>query len=314
MLAGVRTAIAQQYHAATGGEERLPGVQFTDPPGDPGLYGPGSAIWYAHSDVSGLVGGITGLIIGALYEPVTHGTNRHSIYNDDPAGRLGRTVSFVHAMTYGSMPVVDHTTALVRRLHTKVHGEMPDGRPYSAVADTDVGSANIIWTGVTQAHGIMLAHHRYHPKPLPAHQVDAYYAQYAEISRRLGATGDIPSSREQVAAYFADIRPRLTYSEETAEVLNFFSSPYGESRATRAGSVVISRAAIDAMPDWAKRLFRVRTGPVEARAVRAAVRTVLAVLRGSLGEPTMAVEATARAQAEPAGELPGGSTVSDAVR
>lgn len=304
MLGSLRAAVAKSYWDATW-KEPLPGVQFTDPPGDPGLYGPGSSIWYAHSDVSGLVGGVAGLIIGGLNEPVTHGTNQHSAYSDDPARRLGHTVSFVHAMTYGGMPVVNKMVSMVRKMHTRVHGSMPDGRPYSAVADTDVGSANMIWTGVTQAYGIMLAHRLYHPRPLSDARVDEYYAQYAKISRLLGAQGDIPETQDEVDAYFAEIRPRLTYSEETADLLNFFTSPYGETRTTRAGSVLISRAAIDVMPRWAKDLYRIDSGPARSAATRATTRTLLAVLRSSLGEPfTSSVsreraEATAETSKEP---------------
>lgn len=301
MLGSLRAAIAKSYWDATW-KEPLPGVQFTDPPGDPGLYGPGSAIWYAHSDVSGLVGGVAGLIIGGLNEPVTHGTNQHSAYSDDPARRLGHTVSFVHAMTYGGMPVVDKMVSMVRKMHTRVHGSMPDGRPYSAVAETEVGSANIIWTGVTQAYGIMLAHRLYHPRPLSDARVNEYYAQYARISRLLGAEGDIPETRDEVEAYFAEIRPRLTYSEETADLLNFFTSPYGETPTTRAGSVLISRAAIDVMPAWAKDLYRIRTGPARSAATRAATRTMLAVLRSSLGEPFTSSVSRERAEAFPAAE------------
>ena len=299
MLGSLRAAVAKSYWDATW-KEPLPGVQFTDPPGDPGLYGPGSAIWYAHSDVSGLVGGVAGLIIGGLNEPVTHGTNQHSAYSDDPARRLGHTVSFVHAMTYGGMPVVNKMVSMVRKMHTRVHGNMPDGRPYSAVADTEVGSANMIWTGVTQAYGIMLAHRLYHPRPLSDARVDEYYAQYAKISRLLGAQGDIPETQAEVDAYFAEIRPRLTYSEETADLLNFFTSPYGETRTTRAGSVLISRAAIDVMPRWAKDLYRVQTGPAHSAATRATTRTLLAVLRSSLGEPFTSSVSRQRAEATPA--------------
>src|SRR3954453_19526000 len=87
----------------------LPGVQFSEPAGDPGLFGPGSAIWYVHSDFVCLVGGLAGPPPGPLHQPTMHGTNQHSSYSDDPLARLGRTASFVNAMTWGSTPVVDKT-------------------------------------------------------------------------------------------------------------------------------------------------------------------------------------------------------------
>src|SRR5690242_13967459 len=139
------------------GADSLPGVQFTEPAGDPGLYGPGSSIWYVHSDVATLVGGLSGLLLGALHQPTMHGTNQHSSYTDDPLARLGRTASFVNAMTWGATPVVDKTCDMVRKMHKLVVGTMPDGRPYSANA-----SEQLVWTAMTQSHSIMRAHLRYH--------------------------------------------------------------------------------------------------------------------------------------------------------
>ena len=50
----------------TVGADGLPGVQFDEPAGDPGLFGPGSAIWHVHSDVVCLVGGLSGLLLRRL--------------------------------------------------------------------------------------------------------------------------------------------------------------------------------------------------------------------------------------------------------
>jgi uncharacterized protein (DUF2236 family) len=126
--------------------------------GDPGLFGPGSAIWHVHGDVSAVLGGVSGLILGTLNEPVTHGTNRFSDYLQDPIKRLGFTASFVLGMTYGSTSVAEKLAGAIRTLHKQVKGTMPDGRPFSA---TDPG--DILWVGITQAYSIARAHVTYHP-------------------------------------------------------------------------------------------------------------------------------------------------------
>src|SRR4051812_13173725 len=157
----------QQAWLKTLSADGLPGVQFSEPVGDPGLFGPDSAIWYVHSDVVGLVGGLSGLLLGALHQPTLHGTNRHSAYSDDPLARLGRTASFVNAMTWGSTPVAEKACDLVRKMHRQVEGTMPDGRPYSANDDDQ-----LIWTAMTQAYSVMRAHRRYHPRPLEGERID----------------------------------------------------------------------------------------------------------------------------------------------
>jgi uncharacterized protein (DUF2236 family) len=299
---GAPRALARWRWAALVGADRMPDVQFTDPPGDPGLYGPGSAIWYVHGDVAGLVGGLSGLLLGALHEPTLYGTNQHSSYTDDPLSRLGRTGSFVNAMTYGSTPVAEHVCDLVRTMHLHVHGTMPDGRPYAA-GDSD----QLIWTAVTQAHCVMRAHQRYHPRPLKGERVDEYYAQYARFAIELGATKPVPSSRAEVEAYFAEMRPLLSFADETAELADFFRRPFGPDPFARAASIVITRAAFDTLPDWAARLYGTRrTGLVaaipswiEREAMRTTTQVMLRSLRIALGEPPMETQARARSLAEP---------------
>ncbi len=277
--------------------DSLPGEQYTDPPGDPGLFGPDSAIWYVHDDPSGVIGGVMGLILGSLHEPTMHGTNKHSVYKDDPAGRLGRTVSFVNAMAFASTPVAEKMALTVRRMHKHVQGTMPDGRPYSATA-----SETLIWTGVTQAHGIIQAHLRYHPKPVGKAEVDKYYAEYAVITEMLGATG-VPKTASEVDEYFRMMRPQLTYSEETAGAVAFFAHPFGPTNAARAGSRILSKAAFDLLPDWAARLYRLPSNPVEQMVTRRSMRVMLQVLRDAVGPSIIKTQAVKRASA-PAPAVP----------
>lgn len=251
----------------------LPGEQYTEPIGDPGWFGPDSAIWYVHGDVSGVLGGVSGLFLGALNEPVTHGTNQFSNYLQDPIKRLGFTSSFVLGVTYGAAPVAEKLTATVRAMHKRVHGAMPDGRTYSATSSDD-----IIWTGVTQAYSAARAHLRYHPRPLGGADLDTYFAEYAVISERLGATG-VPASRAEADEYLRRMRPRLTVSEETREVVRFLHGPYGPDPLSRIGSSVIARAAVELLPRWAKDLLGDRRSRAADLAARAGGHAITRTLR-----------------------------------
>jgi uncharacterized protein (DUF2236 family) len=269
----LRAAIDESYWAMMA-SAHLPGEQYAEPIGDPGLFGPGSAIWKVHGDVSGVVGGVSGLLLGALNEPVTHGTNRFSDYMRDPIKRLGFTASFVMGVTYGATPVAEKLIDTVRTMHRRVQGTMPDGRTFSA---TD--SADIIWTGATQAYAIARAHQRFHPRPLRAADLDRYFAEYAVISERLGAV-DPPRTRADMEDYFAMMRPRLTVSEEVLEAVQFLRAPYGTDLMAKAGSLVLNRAATDLLPAWAKRLLGLHPrNPVTPLAARAAGHALTRMLR-----------------------------------
>jgi uncharacterized protein (DUF2236 family) len=277
--------------------DALPGVQFSEPAGDSGLFGPDSAIWYVHSDVACLVGGLGGLLLGALHQPTLHGTNQHSSYSDDPLARLGRTASFVNAMTWGSTPVVEKACELVRTMHRRVHGTLPDGRSYDANDDDQ-----LVWTAMTQAYCVMRAHQRYHPKPLSGDRIDEYFEQYAQFAIKLGATKPVPSTRDELDDYFREMRPLLTYAEETAELAAFFRTPFGPDVVSKAGSLVIMRAAFDTLPRWARGLYGVEHADsvfdlpkfVETLLTRQSAHALLATLRWGLGEPEIQIQARER--------------------
>lgn len=272
----------------------LPGEQYTDPPGDPGLFGPGSAIWHVHGDVSAVLGGVSGLILGTLNEPVTHGTNRFSDYTRDPLKRLGFTASFVLGMTYGSTPVAERLAGTIRAMHRKVHGAMPDGRTFSATDPDD-----IVWVGVTQAYSVARAHARYHPHPLRGRDLDRYFAEYAVINELLGAP-DSPRSMGEAEDYFTGVRPRLTVSEEVLGAVDFLRRPYGTAPVVRASSVLLSRAATDLVPEWARTLLGLRPAvPLSPYASRAAARALLYILRYGV-QYRMIDEAGTRSAANPA--------------
>ncbi|CAM4186046.1 oxygenase MpaB family protein [Kibdelosporangium persicum] len=273
--------------------DALPGEQYTGPPGDPGLFGPKSVMWYVHDDPSGVVGGVMGLILGSLHEPTMHGTNKHSVYKDDPLGRLGRTVSFVNTMCWASTPVAEKMAQTVRRMHKHVHGTMPDGRPYDASS-----SEHLIWTGVTQAYGIIQAHLRYHPHPVSEKEVDRYFAEYAVITEMLGAH-DVPKTVADVEAYFTAMRPQLTFSEETADVVGFFTRPFGRNPAAKAGSRLLCKAAFDLLPPWAKRLYRLPDNPIDQMITRRSLRVLFQMLRDSVGDSPIKTQAIERATARP---------------
>ncbi len=128
-LAPVRHAVASNLQAAFNADT-LPGIQFTDPAGDPGLFGPDSVTWKVHSHPSGIIGGLSSLMFQSLHPLAMAGVAEHSDYREDPFGRLSRTASFVGATTFASTEVADAIIAHVNHVHTFIHGIAPDGRAY----------------------------------------------------------------------------------------------------------------------------------------------------------------------------------------
>jgi uncharacterized protein (DUF2236 family) len=99
----------------------MPGVQFTDPPGDRGWFGPDSAIWYVHSHLSAGLGGFAGLWMEASHPVLARALTENSMLYRRGADwrtsldRLGQSASFTNAVTFGSVEVsVEYRQASAR--------------------------------------------------------------------------------------------------------------------------------------------------------------------------------------------------------
>ncbi len=82
----LRRHIERQVLSLTG--LALGGVDFENPPGDPGLFGPDSAAWRIHGDFTCmLIGGISALLLQALHPLALAGVWDHSNFREDMLGR-----------------------------------------------------------------------------------------------------------------------------------------------------------------------------------------------------------------------------------
>lgn len=278
------------------GSERFAEEQYHDPPGDPGLFGPDSVTWRVHADLSMFVGGISALMLQALHPLALAGVLEHSDYRSDPLRRLSRTSSFVAATTYASTPVAETMIDIVRAVHRRVVGTAPDGRSYSAG-----DPALLRWIHVAEVSSFLEANQRYHPSPIRAPEVDRYLAENAVVAQRLGAT-DVPTSQSQVEAYFATVRPELEAGEQARETMAFLSRPWGPDPVTRVVSTIVSQAAIDLLPGWARSMHGVVRPPfAELTIVRPTAWALLCAARALIGPSPIRAAALDRCGRAPSG-------------
>jgi uncharacterized protein (DUF2236 family) len=277
--------------------DRLPFEQYTDPPGDPGLFGPGSVTWRVHADPAMLVGGLAALMLQTLHPLAIAGVEEHSTYREDPLGRLSRTGSFVTGTTFGSTEAAERLIKLVRGIHRKVHGTAPDGRPYSA-DDPDL----VTWVHVTEVSSFLRAHQRFTPFPVRGDQADRYFHETAVIAERLGGE-DIPRSRVAVRAYFRHVRPDLEAGEQALGAIQFLTKPMrgrGSNPVVTAAHQVVIQAAVGLLPPWARDMLGLAQPSLVSQAVvLPAAHLLLGGLRFAGGEPLALIEARRRCAAEP---------------
>lgn len=252
-------------------------IDFENPKGDPGLFGPDSVSWQVHGDfTSMLIGGISALLLQALHPLALAGVWDHSNFRDDLLGRLRRTGQFISGTTYGARADADWLIDKVKTIHLKVVGTAPDGRAYAAS-----DPALLTWVHVAEVHSFLQAHLRYRNPQLSEADQDRYYAEIALIAERLGAT-QVPSSRAEVAAYLAAVRPELCCDERSLEILRILLNAPAPSALAAPAAKLLMQAGIDLLPEWAQQMLGQQISPVRSRMIHAGVHSLAPVLRGAV--------------------------------
>jgi uncharacterized protein (DUF2236 family) len=270
----VRRTIANQIRQLVGASGTEPALDLSR--GDPGFFGPASVCWRVHGDFTTMmIGGVAALLLQMLHPGALAGVWDHSNFQADMAGRLRRTARFIAGTTYGSTDQALALIARVQAVHDQVHGETPDGRPYSA-HDPDL----LTWVHVAEVSMFLAAYRRYRDLPLTAIEQDRYFAETATIARRLGATG-VPDTRRAAEAYLLAMRPHLRSDARTRAVADALLRQRGPSPAFAPVAPVFFRAARDLLPDWAAAMHGHPAAGLRGP-VGLSVRGLGAVLRWSL--------------------------------
>ncbi|WP_263264527.1 oxygenase MpaB family protein [Pseudomonas entomophila] len=220
-------------------------LDLRSPPGDPGLFGPGSVCWQVHGDFTAmLIGGVRALLLQMLHPLALAGVWEHSNFRDDMLGRLRRTGQFVSGTTYGSTRDANWLIEKVRTIHLQVSGSV-DGQPYAAS-----DPALLTWVHVAEMSSFLAAHLRYRDPLLSGQAQDQYYAEVALVAERLGAR-EVPRSRAEVEQYLQRLRPQLRCDERTHEVARLLRAAPAPSQLARPVGQLMLNAGIGLLPPWA---------------------------------------------------------------
>jgi uncharacterized protein (DUF2236 family) len=247
---------------------------------DAGWFAPDSVARRVHRDLpSMLVGGISALMLQSLHPLAMAGVYDHSNFRKDPLRRLRRTAAFIAGTTYGSAATAEALVDKVRRVHETVVGTAPDGRPYSAT-DPEL----LTWVHTAEVMSFVRAYVRYSGKPLSRQDQDRYFAEMATIAERLGAV-DVPRTVRAVDDYFEMMKPRLEWGDQARQAIGFLLAVPAPERVLEPFAWFFFQAAIDLLPDWAKRKMGLRRLPLlDSTFVRPGLRASARLIRWATSE------------------------------
>lgn len=271
----IRRRIEQQVFSITG--LALNQIDYENPKGDPGLFGPGSVCWRVHADFpSMLCGGIGALMLQMLHPLALAGVWDHSTFREDMIGRLRRTSQFIAGTTFAAerdaLWLIEH----VRAIHGNVKGHAPDGRAYSAT-DPEL----LTWVHVAEVRSFMAGYLRYADPGFSEADQDRYFDEVALVAEALGAT-QVPRNRREIEEYIEQVRPRLCFDERTAEVLKLLLAAPAPNPVTRPVGYLMARAGVDLMPEWGREMVGVKLNRTQRFAIRSGMRVLAPTLRWAL--------------------------------
>jgi uncharacterized protein (DUF2236 family) len=252
-----------------------------DPDLDTGLFGPHSVTWRVHLEPVLIVGGLRALIMQALHPWVMLGTYQNSALFD-PAkafARFQRTAEFVEVRTYGTTAEVEAAARRVRGLHAKLRGHDPrTGRAFR-LDDPQL----LLWVHCGEIDSYVEVARR--AGILDDADADRYVAESARAAELVGAA-PAPTTRAEVVAYFAEVRPRLRLTDEAiVGTTNLLTALLPAPRAVRLAQPPVAALGFATMPRWARRLYGAPGLPTTDAAATLALRALRATAARLPGPP-----------------------------
>ena len=275
-MIGLRSAIARQVRGMLS-DPANPRIAIAHD--GSGLFAPGSVSWRVHIDVTGMmVGGIAALMLQMLHPKVLAGVWDHSNFREDMNARLRGTARFIAQTTFETRASAEAQIARVRHIHVAVSGTLPDGTPYTA-NDPRL----LAWVHVAEATSFLDGWIRYGEPRMTAADQDRYFAEIAVIGEQLGAD-PIPRSRAEAEAIMRDFLPELRADDRSAEVLHLLLHQRPPSLMLVPFQTMVMRAAIDLLPEWARKMHALRRPTLSRPVIQAGTRTVADVVRWALAD------------------------------
>src|SRR5947208_11121230 len=106
-------------------------AQQTEPLDDALPLGPGSLVWKYFGDNRMYLNGPRPAVLQNMLAELGQGVLDHSVFFDDTAARVKRSIPPIMMTVYGAEG--DNPGTQVRDFHTDIKGQMPDGSRYHAL-------------------------------------------------------------------------------------------------------------------------------------------------------------------------------------
>jgi len=232
-----------------------------EPAVDYGFLGPDSVAWKVWSHPTAYVLGFTRAATIEFFDPnlaaaiVQAGGVKYRTAN-----RYDRTLRYFAMQIFGGAEATCKAADVLVKVHAKVIGHDPvTGGEYDANKPSSQ-----LWIQMTGWHSILKCYEMFGPGKLSETEENQYWAECREIAKLTTIDPDtVPTTREEVRAYFEDWRPRLAASESAQDMINYIlpvdvalpgSMPAWQKKAIKPFTQTIRKAVIASYPQYMRDL------------------------------------------------------------
>ncbi|MEM7092007.1 MAG: oxygenase MpaB family protein [Actinomycetota bacterium] len=271
MVDFLRRGVASHVNRLVVGDDMRPLRDLPDD--DPGMIPEDSPVRIVNQDASMFIGGVRALLYQTLHPDACYAVHEHSAYESDPLGRLQRTAYFLGATVYGSGTAGRQAVDVVRSIHTRVTGQLPDGRLYRADDPHLLG-----WVHATEVDSFLTAYKLYGSEPISEDAADRYVADMGIIAEALGAD-DLPQNQAELAAVLDMYRAECAATPECRDLTRFLFAPQLPLPTLPFYGVIFAASAA-MLPAWARSMLLLPIGPgLDRVAIRPAADVLTRALR-----------------------------------
>lgn len=240
--------------------------------GDLGYFGPESASWQVHREVTVLFGGARAVLMQAAHPLVIAGARETGFYERNPWKRLQRTLILTYTITFGTTAEAHAAADRINEVHKRIKGvDEITGRSFDALdprlllwVHACLVDSALLFEELTVGRLDEAGRQRFHEEQMLA-------AELVKIPREI-----IPPTVPALRAYMDDVidRGELLVTESARKVAELFYRPPAEAdwRPVLKG---VSRLAFATLPPPLREEFGIGLGPVK----RAAMGATLAATR-----------------------------------
>ncbi|MFT3661712.1 MAG: oxygenase MpaB family protein [Gordonia sp. (in: high G+C Gram-positive bacteria)] len=252
---------------------------------DNGFFGPGSVSWKVWSYPSSIIAGFARSVTIEQLDPnlnaAVEGTGD---VRSRTRTRYERTMRYFSLAAFGATYPAAKAADVLVRVHSKAIGVDPvTGGRYDANKPESQ-----LWIHMTAWHSILYCYEVFGPGRLSEAEELQYWAECARAAELTTADPDaVPRTREAVAAYFEDWRPRLAASENaqtiTAHILEggaVFPEdlPFWFEAVLPVVKYLIRSSIISTYPHYIRNMLDQKQSPVMDLVSRQIMKTVLTTI------------------------------------